>query len=188
MFLKQKNDTIKNYIRNNKLQLESIINDYSNYINYIIKNNAHFNFSSEDIEEICSDVFFAIWNNQSKIKSDYKLSNYIYGITQNLMKKKCRNINLNYNIDEFTNILSSSNIDIDSFCITNERMHIILNEIFKMKEEDKNIFTMYYYENQKSKEIAQILNISESKVKIKLFRIRRNLKKILVKKGFNYYE
>ena len=87
MFLKQKNDTIKNYIRNNKLQLESIINDYSNYINYIIKNNAHFNFSSEDIEEICSDVFFAIWNNQSKIKSDYKLSNYIYGITQNLMKK-----------------------------------------------------------------------------------------------------
>lgn len=188
MFLKPKNDNIKDYTYNNELQIETIIKNYSNYINSIIKNNTYFNFSAEDIEEICSDVFFALWNNKSKIRTDYKLSNYIYGITLNLIKKKCRNINLNYNIDDYENILSSSNINLESNYITNESISTILNAISKMDKEDKDIFTLFYYASKKTREIATILNISESKVKIKLFRIRKNLKKILEKKGFTYYE
>ena len=42
---------------------------------------------------------------------------------------------------------------------------------------------MFYYKGQKIKEIANILNISESKVKMKLSRTRKKLKNKLNERG-----
>lgn len=53
-----------------------------------------------------------------------------------------------------------------------------------MKNEDKDIFIMYYYENIKLNEISRRLKISESKVKVKLYRIRKKLKKVLNERGY----
>ena len=56
-----------------------------------------------------------------------------------------------------------------------------LKELEKMKNEDKEIFLSFYYYSRKIKEIAIEFNISESKVKTKLYRIRKKIKKYLVK-------
>ena len=53
-----------------------------------------------------------------------------------------------------------------------------------MKKEDKDIFIMYYYNSKKIKEISKTLNISESKVKTKLHRIKKKLRKELEKNGY----
>ena len=55
-----------------------------------------------------------------------------------------------------------------------------------MKEEDRRIFTNYYYYSKKIKEISKELNISEIKVKSRLSRIRKKLKKELEKRGYSY--
>ena len=55
----------------------------------------------------------------------------------------------------------------------------------KMKKEDKEIFLLYYYNSRSIKEISEILNISISKVKTKLFRIRKKLKSELIKGGYD---
>ena len=55
-----------------------------------------------------------------------------------------------------------------------------------MKEEDKNIFTYYYYKSKKIKEISIMMGISEIKVKSRLSRIRKKLKKELEKRGYSY--
>lgn len=47
---------IKQYIKNNELDLEKIINEYSSYIATIINNMASA-LSNEDKEEIISEVF-----------------------------------------------------------------------------------------------------------------------------------
>lgn len=52
-----------------------------------------------------------------------------------------------------------------------------------MSNEDKTIFLMFYYKGQKIKEISNKLDISESKVKMKLSRTRKKLKKILEQRG-----
>ena len=49
---------IKSYIKNNELDLEKIIDEYSGYVYKIIKNMAI--LSDEDIEEITSDTFFIL--------------------------------------------------------------------------------------------------------------------------------
>ena len=74
---------IKEYIKNNEIDLEKIINEYSNYINTIINNMSTYNLPEEDKEEIASEVFFILWKNKSKLDYNKQLSPYISGITKN---------------------------------------------------------------------------------------------------------
>lgn len=78
--------TIKEYIKNNELDLEIIINEYSAYIGTIIDNMTKLILTNEDKEEICSDVFFILWKNTKKLDINKKLSSYIAGVTRNVVK------------------------------------------------------------------------------------------------------
>ena len=61
--------TINNYVLdNNELDLEQIIEDYSNYIYIIIRNMTSNLLHEEDIEELISDVLFVVWKNKEKIE------------------------------------------------------------------------------------------------------------------------
>ena len=181
-----KNRKIYNYMSNNILNMEDIMNDYTNYI-YTIIRNSYINLPNEDVEEIVLDVFLTIWNNQNKLDINKKLSSYIVGITRNLIKKKYRNYTTNDNIEDYEDqLVDLTNIEL--IFSENEKQKVILNELEKMKNEDKEIFIQYYYGERKINEIAKMFNISESKVKSKLFRIRKKLKKVLNGRGYGTNE
>jgi len=184
--LEVRNRKIYNYMNNNILKIEDIMNDYTNYI-YTIIRNSYINLPNEDIEEIVLDVFLTIWNNQNKLDINKKMSSYIVGITKNLIKKKYRKHIINDNIKDYEEqLVDLTNIEL--IFSNNERQKEILNELEKMKNEDKEIFVQYYYEERNIKEISKIFNISESKVKSKLFRIRKKLKKVLNGRGYGTNE
>lgn len=159
------------------------------YVYIIIKNSGYL-FSNEDIEEIASDVFLIIWRNKEKLDINKEISPYIAGITKNLIRKKKRDIkSINEdlkNIDELQNYLSDKIDYTQNEAEEKEQIDIVTDELTKMKEEDKNIFTYYYYESKSIKEIANILEITEIKVKSRLSRIRKKLKKELEKRGYGY--
>ena len=156
-----KNRKIYNYMSNNILKIEDIINDYTNYI-YTIIRNSYVNLPDEDVEEIVLDVFLTIWNNQSKLDINKKLSSYIVGITRNLIKKKYRNYITNDNIENYEEqLVDLTNIEL--IFSENEKQKIILDELEKMKNEDKEIFIQYYYEERNIKEISKIFNILNQK-------------------------
>ena len=77
------NGKIKDYIENNELKLEKIINDYSNYAITIINNMVKDNLNKEDKEEILSETFFVIWKNKNKLDINKNLSSYIAGVSDN---------------------------------------------------------------------------------------------------------
>ncbi len=176
------NNKISSYIFDNKLNIEKVMKDYTNYIYTIIRNNSNI-FSNEDVEEIILDVFMSLWKNQYKLDINKSMSAYISGITKNLIKYKIRqNKSNNSNIDEFENeIIDLTNVELS--VIQNEREKIISNELDLLNINDKNIFIEYYYSQKSIKEISIIFNMSESKIKSKLFRIRKRLKKVLKDKG-----
>ena len=181
-----KNTKIFDYIIDNKLQIEKIMKEYTNYI-YIIIKNSYIKFSNEDIEEITLDVFLTIWKNQKKLDVNKSMSAYIGGITKNLIKKKNRNAKINDNIENYQEqLIDLTNIEL--FFSETEKKKIIIKELKNLKQEDKNIFVEYYYEEKSIKEIAQNFKISESKVKSKLFRARKKLKKVLNERGYNSNE
>lgn len=174
--MKAENNLICSFISNGKLEIEKIVREYSNYV-YTIIQNSGYNMKNEDIEEIISDVFFTLWNNQYKLDTEKRLSSYIAGITKNLMRKKYREKRYESINDFEEKLVISENFEI--ILEENEQNALILRTLEKMNIEDQKIFMYFYFEQRSIKEIAKILSISESKVKMKLHRTRKKLKRKL---------
>lgn len=176
------NTKISSYISDNKLDIENVMKDYTNYISTIIRNNARI-LSNEDVEEVILDVFMALWKNQYKLDFNKSMSAYISGITNNLIKYKIRQIkSSDTNIDDFENqIIDLDNVELS--VMQNEREKVLSKELDLLNLSDKEIFIEYYYSQKSIKEISIMFNMSESKVKSKLFRTRKKLKKVLKDKG-----
>ena len=171
-----KDREIKRYIKNNELDLERIINEYSSYIAIIINNMASTNLSNEDKEEIISEVFFILWKNKHKLDINKSLSSYIAGITRNLVKEYLRKIKINVDISDYENSLYGyGKID---FLDTNiQEIRHIEKKLENMKEIDKTIFLDFYYSSKSIKDIAKEQKMSEFSVKQRLYRIRNKIKK-----------
>lgn len=145
------NDKIYNYIKNNELKIEEIMEKYNSYI-YTIINHFSIDFSKEDEEEIILDVYLTLWNNKEKLDINKSMTAYIAGITKNLILKKARKQKNLENIDEYQEKLANTqNIELDY--LESQKNKFIINELEKIKKEDREIFIQYYYEERKIKEI-----------------------------------
>ncbi len=170
----------------NSMNIEEIIRKYSNYVYKIISNQMQNELTLEDKEEIISDIFFILWKNQNVIDKNKDLKPYIAGITKNVIKTKLKNCVPKYknecDIEDFQNILyeeKTVELNIEKAEIFNQ----LIQEIKKLDNSEYQILINYYYKEKKVKEIAKEFKLSESKVKITLFRIRKKLKKLLKERG-----
>ena len=60
-----------------------------------------------------------------------------------------------------------------------ERKQIINDALLKLSEDERVIITLYYFEELPIKEISKVVDLSEDNIKIKLFRSRKKLAKLL---------
>lgn len=176
---------LKDYIEKNELNIEQIINDYSGYVYTIIKNISNQEFKQEDIEEMISDAFFVLWKNAYKMNPNDKISSYLSGVLSNIIKKKKRKMNTNLNIEDYEGILQDQN-KVDEIYENENKIQLMENVLKNMSKEDNEIFELFYYAGKKVKEIAKQLNITEFKVKTRLYRIRKKIKQSLEKEGYRY--
>lgn len=176
---------LKDYMEKNKLNIEQIISDYSGYVYTIIKNISNQEFNQEDIEEMISDTFFVLWKNAYKIDRNDKISSYLSGVISNIIKKQKRKMKVEFNIEDYKNILHEHN-KVDEIYENKNKIQMIEKVLKNMKKEDNDIFESFYYAGKKIKEIAKELNITEFKVKTRLYRIRKKIKQSLEKEGYSY--
>lgn len=167
---------IKDYIKDNKLNIEKILEDYSPYIKKIINNMVNENLSSEDKEEILIDTIFVLWKNRDF--DILSLDSYIAGITKNLVKEKLRRRLITYSISDYENSIEISKID--TYYDERNEIEDALNILTPI---DQDVFRLYYYNQKSVKEISKALDISEFNVTTKLYRARKKLRKILKSGG-----
>lgn len=146
---------IKYYIKNNELDLEKIINEYSSYTATIIDNMARNSLNDADKEEIVSEVFFILWKNKNKLNVNKYLSSYIAGITRNVVKEYLRKVKINFNISDYENSLYNYD-KIDLLDDNVEEISKIEEKLKNMKKIDKTIFLDFYYSFKSIKDIACI--------------------------------
>ena len=183
----EKREELKKHITNEKLDMNRLIAQYFSYVYTVVRNYKNSNMSEEDVEEIILDVFIAIWNNRNQIKDNIAITSYLAGIARNIIYKRYRDNKPTYSLNEYESVLFDT-IDMDKIVILKEQNNFIQDTLKKMKEEDYNIFIMFYYEGKKIDEIAKKLDVSNSKIKVSLHRIRKKIKISLNKGGYNYGE
>lgn len=176
-------DKIGNYISQNTLDMTRVVNKYYNYVSTIIRNSAI--LSIEDEEEIISDVFFIIWKNRDKLDKKAKFSPYIAGVTKKVMFRKFSEQNKKIQITNYENDIVAK-FDINNVIEERELNECIIQNLKKMGKTEYEIFTKFYYEGKKVKEIAKEMGLSASNVKVKLHRTREKIKEFLKVGGFKY--
>ncbi len=136
----------------------------------------------EEAEEVSQDVFIKIYKSLASFKGDSKLSTWVYRVTYNCcldqIKKNKKHLNdvpideYNYNkIDTIDNALEG--------LIKEEKQQLIRSCVNKLPEESSAIITLFYFDELSLDEISGITGIESNTVKVKLFRARKKLAKIM---------
>lgn len=161
--------------------LAEIINIYSTYVRTIAANITIPPLQQEDVEEVASDAFLAIWNHAEEIEEG-KLKAYLAVVTRNLAKNKLRYLHLSVPLEEEYMILTVP--DLEEELLKKDIRRLTRQAVENLPEPDRSIFMRYYFLYQKTEDIAATLELSPAAVRQRLSRGREKLKKHLEERGY----
>lgn len=169
---------LKELKKGSEAALEWFIHRYTGYVCTIVYNIIGSFMDTADIEEVASDVFFALWQNAGKIKPGH-VQGYLAVVARNKAKNKCREISCPIPLEDHVIVLDTLNPEKQ---LQHKELSVAVKKaVLDMPSVDKEIFLRFYFYYQTVEQIADILKINPSTVKTKLRRGREKLKQLLIK-------
>ena len=132
----------------------------------------------EEAEEVAQDVFIKAYGSLSSFRGESKFSSWLYSIAYRKALDAIRKNKKHKSSELLVEITEGEVAAVDnalSYLELQERKAKIEECIGRLGEVEAAIVTMYYYESQSVREIAEITQLSEDNVKIKLHRSRKKL-------------
>lgn len=164
--------------------LEEIIDSYSGYTVAVLHNFSRGMLTEEDIDELCSDVFFSLWQHRDNLDTNIGFRAYIAAISRNAVKNRLRNIApFSEDID---NLEIADTVSVEERAELNEIMCCLDEAIGTLSEKQRMIFQRYFFYGEKTSEIAETFGLADSSVRCEISRIRTKLRNYLAKRGFDY--
>jgi len=155
----------------NENALAQIIDKYTPYVCTIIRNTVRYALTHEDIEEVASDVFLALWDNADKVN---KLKPYIAATARNKAKNKLRKVSDSVSLEE--SVFADNGEMLDDALLANDEKQMVKSAVLAMDDTDRDIFLRYYYNSQTVSDIASETGKSEAAIKQRLVRGRKKIK------------
>lgn len=158
---------------------EEIINRHKEKIFKIISSH----IPDQNVEEVASDVFFKIYKGLQNFKNDSPFSHYISVIAVNTCRDYWKSVysKKETNVSSFQegldNIIEnqSSGVTPEDNILENERKRLLYRAIDTLNENERTVINMMYIEERSILDVANILNMTESNIKIISFRARKKL-------------
>lgn len=155
--------------------LAEIMKKYQDYV-YTILNQMLYSYEAK---EAAQDSFLKVYNNINSFNGQSKFSTWLYSITYRtgldyIKKRKKTDDIVNHQNDEAMSIDASAIRGLEH----EERGLIVHRLLNQLKSDDAAILRMFYLEELSLKEICTITALSESNLKVKLFRSRKLLKEM----------
>lgn len=166
--------------------LAEIIDGYAGYVCAVIRNFSRGAFAEDEIDEICNDVFFNLWEHREGLNVELGLKSYLSAISRNAVKNRFRSAKPPPEDIEGLDI--AADISVEYKAELNELMRVLDELIKALSDEDREIFMRFYFYGQKSSEIALITNTAEGTVRSRLSRTRAKLREELRNRGVDYEE
>jgi len=129
----------------------------------------------QDAEEASQDSFIKAYKKLASFDKTSKFSTWLYRIAYrtslDLLRKRKRTDNIE---DHAYGLKADSGVQnkIDG----EERFGILQSVLDTLEEEDRTLIRLFYFEEMQIKDLSKITGLTESNIKIKLFRVRKKLK------------
>ena len=134
----------------------------------------------ESCKDAYQEVLINVWNNLARFRGDAKISTWIYRITVNtcLMfikttKKTNENVEVLSNIDHLTIPDTGTS---EKHSEDEERLSFFNNFIQQLCLSDRTLVSLYL-EELSTREIAEVTGLSEANVRVRIHRIKEQIKK-----------
>jgi RNA polymerase sigma factor (sigma-70 family) len=134
--------------------------------------------SREDAEELAQDVFVKAYQSLDTFKGESKFSTWLYRIVYNAAisktrKKKIETVVLDYNlVDNYSTDEIKENINRLGY---DEQKRIVDQILKELSPEESVMITLFYFKENSTEEISEIMGMTQSNVKVKLHRLRKKL-------------
>lgn len=135
--------------------------------------------NKEDAEDVLQDTFVSIYKNAKSLSDFDKLRPWIFSILKNTSYTRYKKRKREFP-DEFVLYKTEESpvyLGEDDFAEKSEIQDALMN----LKEKEREVLVLYYYNDFSIEEIGKILNTFKGTVKSRLYRARKNLKKELLK-------
>lgn len=124
-----------------------------------------------ETDDIVQSVFIKLYKNFDKFEDDICIKKWLTRVTIN----ECKTLFLSaWKRKIFPITDKEENVAIDKPKDTN-----LIDSLFQLPKKYRMVLFLFYYEDYKIKEIAEILNVKESTIKTRLSRGRSLLKDVL---------
>lgn len=171
------------YIKGSEKSFEELYLKYKDKILYFIFNMIK---NTQKAEDLMQEVFLYIVNNKS-YNPKYSFKSYLYLIakskTINAINKETRRNKIDDMIARETQDIE----DVEEIIFQKEAEKNLLKIIKLLKEDYQNIIYLIDFEKLSYKEVAKIMDKSESNIKVSVHRARKELKRELEKEEYNEY-
>ncbi|NLM46613.1 MAG: sigma-70 family RNA polymerase sigma factor [Firmicutes bacterium] len=169
-------ETIKRLIRNEQAAYEELVAAYGEKLlrlAYLVTGDRQL------AEDVVQETFFAVYRNIHNFRAESSFAAWITRIALNIAKNKIRpkiwrKIIFSREIDGTDN----SALPQDEF-EARERRRRVQETLHALPLKYRDVLYLYYFEEMKIKEIAEVLDLSESGVKTRLQRGREKMKTLL---------
>lgn len=141
-----------------------------NVYRFIVKNLRH----EEDARDVVQTAFEKLWRVRNEVENS-KCKSYLFTVAYNGMidhLRKVKRVSLKEEFREETRIADRPH---------NNTKAILERALARLSETQRSLVLLKDYEGYSYEEIGQIMNLSESQVKVYLHRARLQLKDYLVK-------
>lgn len=159
-----------------------LLEKYTPMVSAIVLNIGSGTLTTEDAEEIVSDVFVALWKNADRFEPE-KFRGYLAAIAKTKTYDYLAGMRQIHHADiEETDV--EDNFSITDISEKEELKRVLIEIIGQISEPDREILIRHYFYYQKIREIAASMRLTEENVKVRLHRTRNRLRKILTERGF----
>ena len=167
---------------------EALFSEYCDYVYAVVYNKLIRTAQREDIDECVSDIFAEFFFSYKRNGSDSgELKGYIGTIAKRRAINAYRSLTLHSERfsgetdDEFAS--AASDIDVENDSDKRETREILINKIDELGEPDSTIILQKYYYDRSSGEIAEMMSMKASAVRMRAARALEKLKKSLAAAG-----
>ena len=157
--------------------LEAAIRRYSGYVAAVVKKTLGPDCDRQDLEELTSDAFVALWANAGKLRDDSDLKYWLAVVV--------RNASLRRRQERVSTVPLEENLVFDRSPATQaekrEQIRAVREAVDGMEPVDREIFLRHYFWHQTVRQIADEMDKNQAAIKSRLQRGREKLRKILLK-------
>jgi len=170
-----------NRIRNGERELFEILIRRNNP--YLYKIGMSYGYKHEDVEDLMQETFIAAYLNLEKFEGRSSFKTWITRIMLNQCYQKAQKLSFKYEkandiLNEKTTPMFESNHTSDTYksVLNNELSNIVGNALMSIPFEYRMVFSLRELNGMSTAETAELLDISETNVKVRLNRAKHMLR------------